>query len=49
MEKYYKNKTKVKKTFSNIFTENKFKIFNEIGGKRIIYNNDLHFLIIYLL
>lgn len=43
MEKYYKNKTKVKKTFSNIFTENKFKIFNEIGGKRIIYNNDLHF------
>ena len=43
MEKYYKNKTNVKKTFSNIFTENKLKIFNKIGGKRIIYNNDLHF------
>jgi hypothetical protein len=42
-EYYYKNKTKVKKTFSNIFTENEFKIFNKIGGKRIIYNNDLHF------
>jgi hypothetical protein len=47
MEKYYeyynKNKTNLKKIFSNIFTENEFKIFNKIGGKRIIYNNDLHF------
>ena len=43
MKKYYKNKTNVKKTFKNVFTENDLTIFNKNEGKHIIYTNDLHF------